>query len=431
MDLETHPTTLQEENRKKVYETLKDVHSRIEKLIQKTYQQKDSTATSQLRQLRTRITGLVAEAEKRGLDSFGSHKGSIDEFYEKENNFVDTSEKLLQEIENAIMTGENVDVFSISDLVDRMETVISHRIELTDKNLNEYENRITSKRQTEKEDRERKEKAAREEEQKAAEMEISDTVIPEEINVTSEVAGADMEKMQTGIVEDHEVSTADEAVPVKNEELDTETLSKLYSYINDLEQKFENEQPEISFNGEYVADKQWKTELSKRSARGTIKEGRFKQPSLIIDNYWKSIDGKREIIEMIQAKARTIGQGQYMSICFINSSWTQEIKEWASTYSHQKLGFFIYDVMEDELVYNENDENNRKYAYWHSRGGIQNRLTDVVDQLIEDEEYFDLKDLMKNSGLNLDGAKKFIGNLVKKKILVDVGLDSPKYTRAK
>jgi hypothetical protein len=65
MDLESHPTTLQEENRKKVHELLKNTHSRIEKLVQKTYQQKDVAATSQLRQLRTRITGLISEAEKK------------------------------------------------------------------------------------------------------------------------------------------------------------------------------------------------------------------------------------------------------------------------------------------------------------------------------------------------------------------------------
>jgi hypothetical protein len=58
-------------------------------------------------------------------------------------------------------------------------------------------------------------------------------------------------------------------------------------------------------------------------------------------------------------------------------------------------------------------------------------LTEIVDQLIEEEEYFDLNDVMEYSGLNLSGAQKFIDGLVKKKVLIDVGLDSPKYTRSK
>jgi len=422
MDLESHPTTLQEENRKKVYELLKNTHSRIEKLIQKTYQQKDAAATSQLRQLRTRITGLISEAEKKELDSFGSHTGNIDEFYENEERFVDTPAMLLQELENALATGENVDVFTISDLVDKMDMGFSHRIELTNKNLSEYENRIGSKKQAE-----REEKETREEEQKEAEekrpaedkAEISETP-PSEIKTSS-----------TDDIEDEESESHEAQTHIKKDELDTETLSKLYSYINILEEKFEKQPPEVSYDGEYIADKQWRVELSKRSVRGTIKEGRFKTPMLIVDNYWKSIDDKRDIIEMIQAKASTIEQNQYMSLCFISSSWDQSIKDWARTYSHQRLGFFIYDLLEDDLVYNETDENNRKFAFWHSTNGTRTKLTQIVDQLIEDEEYFDLNDAMEHSGLNLRGAKKFIDSLVKKKTLIDVGLDSPKYTRSK
>jgi predicted transcriptional regulator len=329
---------------------------------------------------------------------------------------------LLQEVENALTTGENVDAFAISDLVDKMDMGFSHRIELTNKNLSEYENRIGSKKQAEREEREIREKEQKEAEEKTSaedETEVSETFPPE---------------IKTGSTDDIEDETSvphATQVYIKKDELDTETLSKLYSYINILGQKFEKQHPEVSYDGEYIADKQWKVELSKRSVRGSIKEGRFKTPMLIVDNYWKSIDDKRDIIEMIQAKASTIEQNQYMSLCFISSSWDQSIKDWARTYSHQRLGFFIYDLAENNLVYNETDENNRKFAFWHSTNRNRTKLTQIVDQLIEDEEYFDLNDVMEHSGLNLRGAKKFIDGLIKKKALIDVGLDSPKYTRSK
>ncbi|NPE30703.1 hypothetical protein HNV12_22660 [Methanococcoides sp. SA1] len=426
MDLESHPTTLQEENRKKVHELLKNTHSRIEKLIQKTYQQNDSAATSQLRQLRTRITGLISEAEKKELDSFGSHNGNIDEFYENEERFVDGSTMLLQEVDNALATGENVDVFAISDLVDKIEMGFSHRIELTNKNLSEYENRIGIKKQAEREERGRREK-----EQEQEQREAEEKAPTEDKTEMSETFPSEIKTSSTDDIEDETSALYETQVHIKKDELDTETLSKLYSYINILEQKFEKQHPDVSYDGEYIADKQWKVELSKRSVRGSIKEGRFKTPMLIVDNYWKSIDDKRDIIEMIQAKASTIEQNQHMSLCFISSSWDQSIKDWVRTYSHQKLGFFIYDLAEDDLVYNETDENNRKFAFWHSTNGTRTKLTQIVDQLIEDEEYFDLNDVMEHSGLNLRGAKKFIDSLVKKKALIDVGLDSPKYTRSK
>lgn len=430
MDLESHPTTLQEENRKKVHELLKNTHSRIEKLIQKTYQQKDSAATSLLRQLRTRITVLISEAEKKELDPFGSHNGNIDEFYENEERFVDTPTMLLQEVENALATGENVDVFAISDLVDKMEMGFSHRIELTDKNLSEYENRIISKKQAEREERGREEKERREKDQKEAE-EKAPAEDKTEMFEISESSPSEIKTSSTDDIEDETSIPDDAQVPIKKDELDTEVLSKLYSYINILEQKFEKQHPEVSYDGEYIADKQWKVDLSKRSVRGSIKEGRFKTPMLIVDNYWKSIDDKRDIIEMIQAKASTIEQNQYMSLCFISSSWDQSIKDWVRTYSHQRLGFFLYDLVEDDLVYNETDENNRKFAFWHSTNGTRPKLTEIIDQLIEDEEYFGLNDVMEHSGLNLSGAKKFIDGLVRKNVLIDVGLDSPKYTRSK
>ncbi|WP_445475968.1 hypothetical protein ACT9XH_04345 [Methanococcoides methylutens] len=433
MNLESHPTTLQEENRKKVHQILKNTHSRIEKLIQRTYQQKDVSATSQLRQLRTRLTGLISEAEKKELDSFGSHNGNIDEFYENEKTFVDTSAMLFQEVETALNVTENVDVFAISDLMDKMEMGFSHRINLTDLNLGEYENRIISKKQATREEREEKESRDIEEKEVEEKAPAEDkTIIPE--TSTSEIMPEFTSEITTGPTGniESEISVQDDAqVTIKKGELDTEVLSKLYRYINILEQRFENYHPEISYDGDYIVDKQWKVEISKRSVRGTIKEGRFKAPMLIVDNYWKPIGDKRDIIEMIQAKASTIEQNQYMSLCFISSSWDESIKEWVRTYSHQKLGFFIYDIMEDDLVYNENDENTRKFAFWHSTNGTQKKLAEIVDQLIEDEEYFDLNDVVKYSGLNLSGAKKFIEGLVKKKILVDVGLDSPKYTRAK
>ncbi|MCD4806373.1 MAG: hypothetical protein K8R13_02150 [Methanococcoides sp.] len=422
MDLESHPTTLQEENRKTVHELLKNTHSRIERLIQKTYQQKDSAATSQLRQLRTRITGLISEAEKKELDSFGSHTGNIDDFYENEERFVETPTMLLQEVDNALATDENVDVFAISDLVDKMDMGFSHRIELTNKNLSEYENRIGSKKQAEREEKEIREKEQKEAEEKAP---------AEDKTEMSETSPSEIKTSSTDDIEDETSVPSDTQAHIKKDELDTETLSKLYSYINILEEKFEKQPPEVSYDGEYIADKQWKVELSKRSVRGSIKEGRFKTPMLIVDNYWKSVDDKRDIIEMIQAKASTIEQNQYMSLCFISSSWDQSIKDWVRTYSHQRLGFFIYDLLEDDLVYNENDENNRKFAFWHSTNGTRTKLAQIVDQLIEDEEYFDLNDVVDHSGLNLRGAKKFIDSLVKKKALIDVGLDSPKYTRSK
>jgi hypothetical protein len=210
--------------------------------------------------------------------------------------------------------GENVDVFAISDLVDKMDMGFSHRIELTNKNLSEYENRIGSKKQAEREEREIREKEQKEAEEKAPaedKTEMSET-FPSEIKTSS-----------TDDIEDETSVPSDTQAHTKKDELDTETLSKLYSYVNILEQKFEKQHPEVSYDGEYIADKQWKVELSKKSVRGSIKEGRFKTPMLIVDNYGKSIDDKRDIIEMIQAKASTIEQNQYMSLCFISSSWDQ------------------------------------------------------------------------------------------------------------
>lgn len=133
------PKTLQQNNRQKAINNLRDVHAVIERLMNKTYRQQDVTESSALRQMRTSVTALLSEMENKGLDTFSGRAGTLDEFYNAEERFTESSTRLIKAAEDAEVTDENVDVFSLENLVDTLERGFNNRIILTQEHLREYE----------------------------------------------------------------------------------------------------------------------------------------------------------------------------------------------------------------------------------------------------------------------------------------------------
>ena len=214
-------------------------------------------------------------------------------------------------------------------------------------------------------------------------------------------------------------------------ELDTESLSKLYHYINILEQKYSKYQPEISSNGDYIADKTWKIDLSERSIRGVIKNGMLKTP-LIFETYWYPIDDMRDAVQYVQSRASDVGKDQHKSLCLISDTWDSEIKEWAKGFIHQRMTLFLYELQSGELIFNEALESSECFKFWHSTDMHRVSLDEILNDFIGEIEYFTASDISEKFGINANGAKALLGELVKKGIVVDVGLGGrAKYTKAR
>ena len=136
---ETDPKTSQQKNRHTATNNLRDTHAAIERLMNKTYQQQNVTASSALRQIRTKVTTLISDMENKDLDTFSGREGTLDEFYEAEGRFTESSTVLLKTAEDALESDDSVDTYSIESSIDALEKNFNNRIVLTKKHLQEYE----------------------------------------------------------------------------------------------------------------------------------------------------------------------------------------------------------------------------------------------------------------------------------------------------
>ena len=393
-DNETYPSDLQQSNRQTAINNLRDTHAVIERLMNKTYQQQDVTASSALRQIRTKVTALLSDMENIDLDTFSGREGTLDEFCDNERCFIESSTGLLKTAEDALESGESVDTYSIESSVDTLEKSFNNRIILTKKHLQEYEKKRT-------------------ESQNQMQQEES------------------LESVQS--VPDVELETepdVDEEYWDESEELDTAVLSKLYNYKNILEQKYSRYQPEVSNNGDYIGNKKWKIELTDKSIRGIIKNGMLKTP-LIFETYWYPLNEVRDAIQIIQSKANAIGKNQYVSLCLVNNIWNNEIQEWAKGFVHQRMALFLYELENDTLIFNDSPKIAEHLKFWHSTDITRITLDNKVRSLIEEQEYFTVNDVMTTCRFNAHGAKSYLSDMVKNGLIIDVGLDSPKYTKVK
>lgn len=391
---ESDPEEFQQTNRQNAISNLQEAHAIIEKLISKTHRQKNVNTSSQLRQLRSAVTSLQSEMENSGLDTFSTKKGTLDELYDAEKRFAQSSTKLLGAVRAADESSDAIDTFSLDSAVEALRKSFNNRIIPTKTHLGEYHDRMSA---------------------------AQDAALAPEIRPG---AGFDVAQgVYDGTEEDEDASGC--------HELDTESLSKLYNYINILEQKYSRYQPEISSNGDYIADKTWKIDINERIIRGVIKDGILKTP-LVFETYWHPIDDMRDAVQYAQSIARDVGKDQHKSLCLINDTWGSDIKEWAAGFVHQRMTLFLYDLQSRELIFNEALEPAQSFKFWHSTDMNRVSLDERVNDFIDETEYFTASDVSEKFGLNASGAKALLGELVKKGIVVDVGLGgNVKYTKAK
>jgi len=384
-DNETDPSDLQQSNRQTAINNLRDTHAVIERLMNKTYQQQDVTASSALRQIRTKVTALLSDMENIDLDTFSGREGTLEEFYDNEGRFIESSTGLLKTAEDALESGESVDTYSIESSVDTLEKSFNNRIILTKKHLQEYEKKRT-------ESQSRKEPG-------------------------SSAPDAEPKTESSAWLNDTTKNYAS-------------VIPKMYNYINILEQKYTHCQPEVSNNGDYLGNKTWKVDLLDYGIRGTVKDGAFKIP-LVFETYWYPLNSVLEAAQFVQSQANAVGKSQYKSLCLINDVWDDKIKEWVKDFVHQRMSLFLYELENDTLTYKDKSEITERFEFWHSNTIFKAPIEEEIKILIEKMEYFTVNDVMGMFGFNTKGAEAYLYDLMKKGEIIDVGLDSPKYTKVK
>lgn len=417
---------LQEQNSQIAINNLKDAYGLIEKLIQKTYMNNEMDSNSSLRNIRSDVSRIISEMGSKGLSSFNAKGGILADFYEMEDIFVDSSVAFLEQLEGFISQGP-VDVFSLEGQLSRFEKSLKGRISVDANILNEFK--------------------AQQAELDAAsnDMSGSEALSGEtEIGHSRSFMGVASEKVLSPEEKSHPFGVAprkhaDRSVQKENfgsgmeklsEDIGPETLSRIYNYFNLLEHKYSSHHPEISHDSSYIGDKRWNFEVSEKCITGTVKDGVFRT-LLHFHTYWDPMEDVKEMMHFVQSRANAVPRDQFQSLCIVNSEWADEIKEWAMDFMHPRMMFFLYELNNEVLVFNETVEASGNLYVWHSpdRGIVP--LEDKLQGFIEDNEYFDAHDISGETGLNFRGAEMFLQELVKRKKIVDVGFGTSRYTKSK
>ncbi|WP_406669837.1 hypothetical protein V7O67_08165 [Methanolobus sp. ZRKC4] len=400
---------------------LNDVYSSIEKLIQRTYAQKETDINFQLRNIRTNVSQLLSDIKNKELVGFSDRKGTLEDFYRTENNLLEESATVKDVFSSLVSPTKSIDIFLLEDLLENLKKDIDQRI-IVDKNM-------------------LKEFKLKQMEAKSAEHVISgekqisietddDASIPSQVKNIGRSSGSSSSSknilapsMNSGRIVSGEIKKNVE------ESINTEMLSKLYNYMNAQEHKYSIHQAEISFNGEYIGDKKWKVNKSDKFISGSIMNTVLK-PLLTFETYWHPFDDLRTIMQFVQREANAVPKGQYKSICILNSEWKSDIKIWSQNYVHPRMILYLYNLENDELLFDKNVERADQLKVWHNLDTYITLENEILS-LIEQTESFDAEDVAENTGLSINGAKKLISIMLSRNKIIDLGFGTSSYTGIK
>ena len=421
MDILKDPEELEQHNRQEIIRNLNDVYISVEKLVQRTHMNKQTDLNFQLRNIRTSVSQLLADIKNRDLDGFSGKKGTLEEFYRTENQLLEDAAGLNDTFASTIRSNDTIDVFLLDDLIESFKKGFNRRIIVDKEILNEF-------------------KLKKMEASSADRVISGEKKIPVEkrprvkgdkdISFTYGISGSEnVVKNTMAVSHESEKVIEKQSQRELKEEIDTEVLSKLYNYMNVLENKYSSHQPEVSFDGEYIGDKKWKMDISDKHISGTIIQ-KMLLNAIVFETYWKPLDDLRTIMQFIQKQANTVPAGQYKSLCLLNSNWNTDIKDWVKNYIHPRLVPYLYELETSEIIYNGSVFNADKMKVWHNPDTYQ-KLEYEIQNLIDREEPFDESEVADITGLNVEGAKKFLAKMIAENKIVDVGLEKSLYTKLK
>jgi hypothetical protein len=402
-DTPKDPASLQEQNLQTAIKHLKDTYNVIERLIQKTYMKNEMDANSALRNVRSDISRLLTEMGSRQLSVFCARQGKLEEFYAAEERFVQDSATLLEYAGSLTTSQDPVDVFMLEGYLRQFEKDLNSRIAVDKNMLSEFRTK-----------------------------QMDTTVAPASLHTLDPASGKSENattKTFMGVAYADAPSCNDESRKCQ-EELEAGTLSGIYNYFNILEHKYSCHRPEISSDGSYIGDKKWDFELTDKRITGTVRDGIFRTP-LLFETYWHPVDDVKELMHSVQSRAASVSKDQFLSLCLVNSEWSEQITDWSRGFIHSRLMLFLYSLDKDELAFNETADAAMKLYDWHSSERKVESLEEKLHDLMKENESFDAEDVSKVTGLSVKDAERFLQALVNKKMVINLGFGTSMYAISK
>jgi hypothetical protein len=417
MEVLKEPRDLEQSNRQIIIKNLNDVYSSVEKLIQRTYAQKEADLNFQFRNIRTNVSQLLADIKNKQLDTFSGNKGSLEELYRTEDNLLNESIRMKDTFSSLISSTGSIDVFLLEGLIENFKKAFNDRIIVDRDILKEFKLKQMESNSAERVMSGEKQRSVKEESQTITSTGKSQTgKLSDSLNKSRSIMVPSMTS-ETNPANDNEKNG--------KEDIETDVLSKLYNYMNILEHKYSSYQPEVSFNGEYIGKRKWKVNISDKLILGNIMATVFKS-LLTFETYWHPFDDLRTIVQFVQREANAVPAGQYKSLCILNSGWNPDIKEWVQNYMHPRMTLYLCNLETNEILFNSNVKNADRLKVWHNLETYTALETDI-EPLIVDDEAFDASDVAEMTGLSTEGANRFLSKLLSENKIIDVGFGTARY----
>lgn len=321
---------------------------------------------------------------------FGSDDGDLDQFYEREHELVDVSSRLAKTME---MLTRDIDAFSIEQDLFDFEKTIKNRI-------------------------------------KIEQIVVDNFNCKANLNLSNEDHNINCSVIDNSTFTNNfsTTTTTDTNMDHKNieEKFTPQTLSKLNTYINCLECKYSDHQPEMTPNGDYVGSNKWIVDVSSESITGKIKDG-ILNIKLKLNTVWYPINDLTQIIKYVQSISSSVPKNQYLTLCLINSSWNKDITIWAREYMHPRLILLLYELDHDVIVFNQNVNCSTYFSFWHNKIDNIYSLDEIINTFLGQNEKFTVNDLSKETGLNLKSSKDLIDRLLNENRIIELGFGSSMY----
>ncbi|AEH61135.1 hypothetical protein Mzhil_1281 [Methanosalsum zhilinae DSM 4017] len=381
---------IQKNNTQIAFNSLKGAHKTVERLIQRTYHNKDIETSCKLRDIRALISQLILDMDSANTYKFGSDDGDLDQFYEREHELVDVSSRLAKTME---MLTRDIDAFSIEQDLFDFEKTIKNRI-------------------------------------KIEQIVVDNFNCKANLNLSNEDHNINCSVIDNSTFTNNfsTTTTTDTNMDHKNieEKFTPQTLSKLNTYINCLECKYSDHQPEMTPNGDYVGSNKWIVDVSSESITGKIKDG-ILNIKLKLNTVWYPINDLTQIIKYVQSISSSVPKNQYLTLCLINSSWNKDITIWAREYMHPRLILLLYELDHDVIVFNQNVNCSTYFSFWHNKIDNIYSLDEIINTFLGQNEKFTVNDLSKETGLNLKSSKDLIDRLLNENRIIELGFGSSMY----
>ena len=197
--------------------------------------------------------------------------------------------------------------------------------------------------------------------------------------------------------------------------VDQKQQVKLHSYINDVLGKLEYNKPEYNPRGMWIGNAKWDIRSNSTSIDAEARIG-FSKKSLIMNVSYNdiiSLDHANTLLSEYSQKVNIGPNKIYLCICFVTDYLDDEdVKDLFQSYDHFGFSPFIFNLKNNELIYNKNNWKTSFFADWIDPGKKPRDMIDLLRDISDSHSIFTIEKIKKQYLFDDKEAETMLTNLI-------------------